>query len=602
MSLVGSLEDLGLGEILQIISLSGKSGLLQLRADGGQGRILFDDGRIRLAFLGAKEPTLAAMGLADQAPADGDDTAVREWVERSVFQMFSWSVGEFSFEVCDVREHGDPTLFLDPGINPQFLALEGTRMADERAAGLADGDAGAEAMGFGAPLGGQATVIADPADEVGAGGSPLDVPADPFGDGALTFEEQELSFTAEPELAMPAGPAEAEPATGIPSEFEFVAEAPDFADAGRVAPVPEALPVAEAPQAPAFEAPQAAVVEAPPAAHASEVEAPATLPPLVLVDPDLAVVEWTRASLPEGFPGVHLFQSTEQGIHRIRQYLRRAEVPLVVLSTGLPPDGLSGARTPEELLQRLYKQAPQMRILLLEETGRPVPGSLEGLGIHHGRLSKPTATQLADPRQWEGLVRVGREFSSGLLEACGISAPTAQEGADVEELRQASQDLRASAVGGEVLSKVLEFARRSFSRVALFMICDDQAQGIAQAGLTLAGGPSDEAFQGTTFPLAESTWLEQVVSQKDPLRVPLDSAPEAAGDQRFLEMLGNGLPAEAWLGPILSTDRVFAVLYGDQLPNHAPIGDTAALEVILHHAGLSLDRAALERVLSDPSS
>ncbi len=33
MSLVGSLEDLGLGDILQIVSLARKSGLLSLRAD-----------------------------------------------------------------------------------------------------------------------------------------------------------------------------------------------------------------------------------------------------------------------------------------------------------------------------------------------------------------------------------------------------------------------------------------------------------------------------------------------------------------------------------------------------------------------------------------
>ena len=50
MSLVGSLEDLGLGDILQIISLSRKSGVLLLRSDRGQGRIVFREGLIRGAF------------------------------------------------------------------------------------------------------------------------------------------------------------------------------------------------------------------------------------------------------------------------------------------------------------------------------------------------------------------------------------------------------------------------------------------------------------------------------------------------------------------------------------------------------------------------
>jgi hypothetical protein len=51
MSLVGSLEDLGLGDILQIVSLSRKSGLLVLRSDAGEGRIVLHDGQVRAAFV-----------------------------------------------------------------------------------------------------------------------------------------------------------------------------------------------------------------------------------------------------------------------------------------------------------------------------------------------------------------------------------------------------------------------------------------------------------------------------------------------------------------------------------------------------------------------
>ena len=42
-----------------------------------------------------------------------------------------------------------------------------------------------------------------------------------------------------------------------------------------------------------------------------------------------------------------------------------------------------------------------------------------------------------------------------------------------------------------------------------------------------------------------------------------------------------------------------AVLYADNLPSGAPIGDTSALEVVLHEAGLALDRAVLERALAE---
>ncbi|HKK52148.1 MAG TPA: DUF4388 domain-containing protein, partial [Myxococcota bacterium] len=46
MSLVGNLEDLSLGDILQIISLSQKSGVLVLQSSQGEGRIVFRDGLV----------------------------------------------------------------------------------------------------------------------------------------------------------------------------------------------------------------------------------------------------------------------------------------------------------------------------------------------------------------------------------------------------------------------------------------------------------------------------------------------------------------------------------------------------------------------------
>ena len=69
MSLVGSLEDLGLGDILQIVSLARKSGLLSLRSDLGQGRIVFEAGLVRAAYVKSAPETLsgllAATGFAE---------------------------------------------------------------------------------------------------------------------------------------------------------------------------------------------------------------------------------------------------------------------------------------------------------------------------------------------------------------------------------------------------------------------------------------------------------------------------------------------------------------------------------------------------------
>src|SRR5690606_13067300 len=124
MSLVGSLEDLGLGEILQIVSLSGKSGVLWIRSRHGSGHIVFSRGLIRGAFVedGPRDlrALVAAAGvlpapqletLAQAAQAEGvpleavlcartsldagciDELRGRH-VEATVLRMFGWPSGE----------------------------------------------------------------------------------------------------------------------------------------------------------------------------------------------------------------------------------------------------------------------------------------------------------------------------------------------------------------------------------------------------------------------------------------------------------------------------------------------------------------------------
>src|SRR5215470_15925942 len=65
MSLVGSLEDLGLADILQIVSLSRKSGMLVLRSDSGNGRIVLRDGLVQGAAIKGEPEDLRGLLLAD---------------------------------------------------------------------------------------------------------------------------------------------------------------------------------------------------------------------------------------------------------------------------------------------------------------------------------------------------------------------------------------------------------------------------------------------------------------------------------------------------------------------------------------------------------
>ena len=162
MSLVGNLEDLSLGDILQIISLSQKSGVLALSSELGTGRIVFRQGLVEAACVkGAPNnlrDLLVAQGEIDPAGYDASVSRAQDLgqpieavlesdaglaserigelihaaVESAILEMFTWPSGDFSFDVRTELDSDDPVLTLQQGMNAQYLAMEGLRLRDER--------------------------------------------------------------------------------------------------------------------------------------------------------------------------------------------------------------------------------------------------------------------------------------------------------------------------------------------------------------------------------------------------------------------------------------------------------------------------------------
>jgi hypothetical protein len=208
MSLVGNLEDLSLGDLLQIVSLSQKSGVLSLESSGGAGQILFRSGLVHaagikgrtadlrgllvaaglvegvrfdaaLAAVGARSPDrparlAAELGLEPEAI----DALIRTSAEAAIFEMFAWATGEFSFDAHRDADGPEAYASLQRGLNAQYLAMEGMRLRDEDARSAA-GAAPAEEIEL--------------SDELFFGSDPLE-----------TDVETELEL--ESELAVPVSP------------------------------------------------------------------------------------------------------------------------------------------------------------------------------------------------------------------------------------------------------------------------------------------------------------------------------------------------------------------------------------------------------------
>jgi hypothetical protein len=597
MSLVGSLEDLALGDILQIVSLSRKSGLLRLRCEGGEGRILLEDGLVRGAAIKGELEDLGTI-LVDAGELERDawervervaetagieidawlsetagieveriEALRRERVEGAVMSMFGWRSGEFTFEVRDASVPGDDTILLKAGISTQYLAMEASRQRDETtrlsefdAAGDDDDDVPLFS-GEGEELPRADAVEALAIHTAQAAGD---------GDDAL----RELDVASEP------GP------TDVPEEGDSTLTLGPEAAAERPS---EEAPI-EVEVAAARPAPVEVVVEAPARAAHSGL--------LVAIDPDLGALEWLKASLEDVCDRVHIFQRSEAGFDRIRHYLGRGIVPIAVVAMEAAGDSRTGAAGGPELMRRLRGLAPTMPILALVE---PDVAMAEDCDFADGVLVRP-ASPGSDPERWAAHADV----STALREAVAPWAEGDRPGqrrsvpdtADsrLTRLKAMSDRLRDPSSQGDVLSLVLDFAAESFARVAIFALRDERFVGLAQRGLPEQGGPDDVALAAIDLGADDHPELFRRVLERRRAAI---APPTGSRDVYLAALLGPAAPRQAYVAPIETGGEVTAVLYADNLPHEVSIPDTTALEIVVHEAGLALDRAVLERALSE---
>jgi hypothetical protein len=272
---------------------------------------------------------------------------------------------------------------------------------------------------------------------------------------------------------------------------------------------------------------------------------------------------------------------------------------------------MSGIADPSGLIRRLRAHDPRMPIFLVQSGDDPPP---TGIGAANGLLHRPADHQLANRRAWSKLESAGEALRDGLRngvtkrspERPGSRRPVTEarpsdasgdhsSAGSLIRLKEMSDRLRDPSVRGEVLLLILEFAAECFSRVAIFMVRDDVAVGMAEAGLARAGGPAGEAFREISIPADEPAWFRTVLDRREGVRAP----PSNEGDRNLAALLGSEVPREAYVAPIESSHRVVALVYVDNLPGGDPIGETLSLEIVLHEAGLALERALLERALAD---
>jgi CheY-like chemotaxis protein len=566
MSLVGNLEDLGLGEILQIVSLSRRSGVLSLSSRGREARIIFQNGQVIrarstsfqqnlgevLIQKGVIDLTILKRALSIQADegylqllgaimterfgvsADSIEAVVREQIENVVYSLFAWAEGTFEFELQEIAEGDvarlDPVQFmLNQGLNPQYLAMEGSRIIDEkRHRGETDED--------------------EP------------IASDPSLDFAFDLMEHEAPAAKEPKPT--------------PSNAAVPA-----------APVPAAAPE------------------------------PRQGRPLVLVDDDPATLEALAALLEAQGYLVEPIERAEDALIRVDCLYRAGVRPTVVVDLIMPRMDGTGILGGLELIELVRNNFPDLALLALSDfKNEDAQRKARGMGVPI--VMKPLKGELLEgipafkPELLAGLARVeadggglslsrvniGDELRLEMGEEPALTVNPINQSIGISQLRGMLEELNNPSLGGEIILLVLRFAAEFMNRAVVLLVKKDAIQGLGQFGIEDRDGSADARIRSLSVPRGEPSLFAPVLETRFPLKGEVD---DSRWSQFFLGQLGDARPTEVFVGPIVSEGKVVAVLYGDNLPEDKPIGDTDSLEIFLSQAGIAMEKALLQRRLQD---
>ena len=248
---------------------------------------------------------------------------------------------------------------------------------------------------------------------------------------------------------------------------------------------------------------------------------------------------------------------------------------------------------------------------LLDEQRR-LSAALADADRRRGDLSTPPATPLPAPAavaahflpgkaqvEAEGRdqqsFNIGIELFEELGEASGLTPQQMPQSPGLHLLRGMLEELNNPSLGGGIILLILRFASELMNRAVIFLVKEEEIVGLGQFGIESDDASADVRVRNTRIPVGAASLFSATLTSKTPVRVtPTTGNP---WDDYLCRQLGGRQPQEVFLGPLLSEGRVVAVLYGDNLPELKPVGDTEALEIFLSQAGLAMEKALPERRL-----
>lgn len=560
MQLVGNIEDLGLGEILQIVSFSQKSGTLKLNSRKREGSIVFKNGKIVRASANTvresvldillKEKALTSDQLKEAAEIQKSggfresigsilisrlnvsdlmiEDAAAKYIEKVVYSLFLWRDGSFVFDLGDFVETPEmikvsPFHFtLSSGINPQFMAMEGARLQDEA---VREGGATEEEPIEEAPLQQEVSVSAEPPtpsqpvteQAPTQEGTIIVIDDDPLTRGVIRNQLVQLGFKASA-----LGQSEA----GLRKVEELIAKKEN---------------------------------------------------PIVIADLFMPRMDG------EGMLG---------GLEILgRVKTDFPNVPVIIICEH--PD----SNTEKEVMglnAHAYIQKPKKLQFKEDGTTPDVALFIDNLAKSLSKLTRSDKA-MVEPQFFMQEYLMEMEGGGDFLES-GPAEPRVEESKGLRILKEMLVELNRPLSVSEITLLILRFSSEIMNRAVVFAVKRDNIVGQGQFGIEIKGESADKRVRKMAVPLNEPSILKEAIDKKMPVVKRLDPIP---WNEYIVRELGGYMPVESFVVPVVVQGKTALILYGDNAPIGGKIDDTSTLEIFLAQASMALERILLEKRLSE---
>jgi hypothetical protein len=607
VSLLGRLEDLSLTDIIQIVYLSRRTGVLEIINDAGRHTVLFRQGLV-VNGSSPEQPDLVtflqAAGLLNDAQAklvrqmeeqgisaglailemnilsrDDLGNAVRQRILSVVTPLLVSKEGEFNFILSDTMsaadlEHDPDQLFREGGLPPNKLLGTGEGEKIKPLKGLEESLKVGKAL-----LRGSAPAETTPASLNLGLGQPLAPPEPPpkLPGTAASATDNVLPF---PKPA----PSEVEGR----DEFSPIEEESSFTP-------PEGLQ----PATPRIPPPPAASGQFKVAGGLFEVESPdAAYRNVVLFERNpLVRVAARRAFTKEG---VKIFQyGSLDDVRAAMTDLFRSNSFFVTFLE------LTGDDTSVRLMQQVKRKNPRLPVVVIDDEAdlrrrhdllrrgadlyltKPTPARMQpGLVEEELALFADELVLFAQRAfsQWEQITGGGVEAGKKFYELA--TKETIDRSFSL--LRQLINELSNPNDIGQVSATILRLSAEYLDRGALFMASDDAFVGLGGFGVTGGGDGMDKRVRQLRIARNQPSVLAEVVSSNEAHRGKMR---RTQANVELIDRLGGVLPTEVVALPILHGNRAIGILYGDNAEHRAPIDSMTGLEIFLSQAGYAFGNA-----------